>query len=431
MTITYKFLAASTLKFAKVNRAKGPVMLYYAEALGKELHSMSRSITRLSLGEREIILLGTAHISKKSVQDVRDAIGSENPDRVCVEIDESRYKSLTQTDAWKNLNITQVLRQGKGFLLISNLVLASFQKRMGLDLGIKPGAEMIEAVKAAKESEIPFSLCDREIQTTLKRAWAKSGLFAKLKMLAVMLASIFSSQKLSEEEIEKLKKKNVLESALEEISEFLPSVKEVLIDERDIYLATRVYQSEGRKVLAVVGAGHVPGMLKRLHDLHEGKASEDISELDEVPKKRPIAKSLPWIVPVAILGAIVAGFIIRGSDVTLPHIYRWILINGTLSAIGALAALAHPLTIALAFVAAPFTSLVPIIGVGILAGILEGTLRKPRVRDFENLHEDIASFKGFFRNRFTHVLIVFMLSNIGSSIGTFIGGIPLFASLFG
>jgi len=167
MTITYKFLTASTLKFAKVNRGIGSVMLYYAETLGKELHSMSGSITRLSLGEREIILLGTAHISKESVQDVRDTIGSENPDRVCVEIDESRYKSLTQTDAWKNLNITQVLRQGKGFLLISNLVLASFQKRMGLDLGIKPGAEMIEAVKTSKESEIPFSLCDREIQLSL------------------------------------------------------------------------------------------------------------------------------------------------------------------------------------------------------------------------------------------------------------------------
>jgi pheromone shutdown-related protein TraB len=392
---------------------------------------MSGNLTRLSLGKREIIILGTAHISKDSVQDVRDTIAEENPDRVCVEIDESRYKSLTQTDAWKNLNIAQVLRQGKGFLLISNLVLASFQKRMGLDLGIKPGAEMIEAIKVAEEHNLPFSLCDREIQTTLKRAWAKSGFFSKMKMLAVMLASIFSSQKLSEAEIEKLKKKNVLESALEEISEFLPSVKEVLIDERDVYLATRVFQAEGNKVVAVVGAGHVPGMTVRLKDLAEGKASEDISELDEVPKKKPILKSIPWIIPIAIVGAMIAGFITRGSDVTLPHMYRWVLINGTLSAIGALAALAHPLTIVLAFVAAPFTSLVPVIGVGILTGILEGTLRKPRVRDFENLHEDIASFKGFFRNRFTHVLIVFMLSNIGSSIGTFLGGIPLIASLFG
>jgi pheromone shutdown-related protein TraB len=392
---------------------------------------MSGSITRVTLGEREIILLGTAHISKESIEDVRSTITEEKPDRVCVEIDESRYKSLTQTDAWKNLNITQVLRQGKAFLLLSNLVLASFQKRMGLDLGIKPGAEMIEAVNTAEAHSIPFSLCDREIQITLKRAWSKSGFFAKMKMLAVMLASIFSSQKLSEEEIEELKKKNVLESMLEEVSSFLPSIKAVLIDERDIYLATRVYQAEGRRIVAVVGAGHVPGMIKRLQDLHEGTASEDISELDKVPPKSALTKSLPWIVPVAILGAIVAGFITRGSDVTLPHIYRWILINGSLSAVGAIAALAHPLTIVLAFVAAPFTSLVPVIGVGILTGILEGTLRKPRVLDFENLHEDIASFRGFFRNRFTHVLIVFMLSNIGSSIGTFIGGVPLIASLFG
>jgi pheromone shutdown-related protein TraB len=392
---------------------------------------MSGSISRVALGEREILLLGTAHISKESIEDVRSTIAEEKPERVCVEIDESRYKSLTQTDAWKKLNITQVLRQGKAFLLLSNLVLASFQKRMGLDLGIKPGAEMIEAVNTAEANSIPFSLCDREIQITLKRAWSKSGFFAKMKMLAVMLASIFSSEKLSEKEIEELKKKNVLESMLEEVSKFLPSIKEVLIDERDIYLATRVYQAEGQRIVAVVGAGHVPGMIKRLQKLHEGTASEDIAELDEVPPKSPLTRSLPWIVPVAILGAIAAGFITRGSDVTLPHIYRWILINGSLSAVGAIIALAHPLTIVLAFVAAPFTSLVPVIGVGILTGILEGTLRKPRVLDFENLHEDIASFRGFFRNRFTHVLIVFMLSNIGSSIGTFIGGVPLIASLFG
>jgi pheromone shutdown-related protein TraB len=362
---------------------------------------------------------------------VRNVIEQENPDQVCVEIDRSRYNSLTRQDTWKNLNITQVLRQGKGFLLLANLILASFQKRMGLDLGIKPGAEMIEAINTAKNMDIPFTLSDRELQITLKRAWSKSGFWKKFKMLAVMLASIFSSQKLSEEEIEQLKKKSALQGMLEELSQYLPSVKEVLIDERDIYLATKVFQSEGKKVVAVVGAGHVPGMIERLKKLRDHEVSDDVGYLEVVPRKSTLARSLPWVLPVAIIAAIVTGFVVRGSDVTLPYIYKWILINGTLSAIGAIAALAHPLTILLAFVAAPFTSLVPVIGVGILTGILEGALRKPRVRDFENLHDDIASFKGFFRNRFTHVLIVFMLSNIGSSIGTFIGGIPLFASLFG
>ncbi len=392
---------------------------------------MSEAITRLQLGKREIIILGTAHISKQSVDDVRKVIEQEKPDQVCVEIDESRYKSLIQQDIWKNLNITQVLRQGKGFLLLANLILASFQKRIGLDLGIKPGAEMIEAIKTAKNMNIPFTLSDRELQITLKRAWSKSSFWKKFKMLAVMLASIFSSQKLSEEEIEQLKRKSALQGMLEELSHYLPSVKEVLIDERDIYLATKVFQSEGNKVVAVVGAGHVPGMIERLKKLRDRKVSDDLSYLEVIPQKSALAKSLPWILPVAIIAAIVVGFAVRGSEVTLPYIYKWILINGTLSAIGAIAALAHPLTILLAFVAAPFTSLVPVIGVGILTGILEGALRKPRVRDFENLHDDIVSFKGFFKNRFTHVLIVFMLSNIGSSIGTFIGGIPLFASLFG
>ncbi len=392
---------------------------------------MTESKTSVKLGDREIILLGTAHISRESVTEVQQAIHEERPDRVCIEIDESRYKAIAGGDRWKNLKITRVLKEKKAFLLLANLVLASFQKRLGLDLGIKPGAEMVAAIEAANELGIPFSLIDREIQITMKRAWAKTGFWGKNKMLAVMLGSLFTREKLSEEEIEKLKNKDVLQGMLEEISEFLPSIKEVLIDERDEYLAAKIFEADDKKILAVVGAGHIPGIVKRLQMLQDGKASPDVTALNTIPQKKLISKSLPWVLPVAIIGAIIAGFIVRGSDVTLNYTMKWILINGSLSAIGALIALAHPLTIVLAFVAAPFTSLVPVIGVGILTGILEGTLRKPRVVDFENLQEDIASFKGFFRNRFTHVLLVFFLSNIGSTIGTFLGGIPLIASLFG
>ncbi len=391
----------------------------------------SDTVTRLSFGDREIILLGTAHISRESTDEVKRVIEQEKPDTVCIEIDRSRYQSLTQGASWRNLNITRVLRQGKGFLLLANLVLASFQKRLGLDLGIRPGEEMLAAIKVSDRLGIPYAFCDREIQITLKRAWAKTGFWGKNKMLAAMLSSVFSNEKLTPEEIEKLKQKSALQSMMEELAGFLPAVKEVLIDERDIYLASNVFKAQGNRIVAVVGAGHVPGMVEQLNRLHEHKASPDVEHLNTIPSKGAVAKSLPWLLPAAIIGAIIAGYFLRGSEVTLDNIYKWIVVNGTLAALGSVIALAHPLTVLLAFIAAPITSLIPVIGVGLFTGILEAALKKPRVLDFESFNEDLTTLKGFYKNRVTHVLVVFMLSSIGSSIGTFVGGIPLFTSLFG
>ena len=391
---------------------------------------MGTHIERISFDGRQYILLGTAHISKESIREVRQAIIDEKPDRVCIEIDRARYVSLTSDASWKKLNIVQVLKERKGFLLLANLILASFQKRLGLDLRIRPGAEMLEAINTCKESGIPFSLCDRDIQITLRRAWAKTGFFGKLKMLAVMLASLLTRETLSEEKIEELKNKGALQSMMEELANFLPRVKEVLIDERDIFIATKAYHAEGNRVLAVVGAGHVMGILQRLKELHAGIISDDVNPLLSIPPRNFVARSLPWVLPAAIVGAIVASAFLRGSDVTVTNLLRWVILNGSLSAIGALLALAHPFTIILAFAAAPVTSLIPVVGVGLFTGILEALLRKPRVLDFENLLEDIVSLKGFFKNRITHVLIVFLLSNVGSTIGTFAAGIPIFASLF-
>ncbi len=392
---------------------------------------MNDTITRLKLGKKEIIIVGTAHISKESVQEVKQIISEEKPDRVCVEIDETRYKTMTEKSSWKNMNITKILKQRKGFLLLSNLILASFQRRLGQELGIRPGEDMMAAIIAAKENNIPFSFCDREIQVTMKRAWYKTGFWGKNKMLAAMLGSIFSNEKLSEEELEELKKKSALHGMLEELANFLPSVKEVLIDERDVFLATKVFEAEGVRIVVVVGAGHVPGMVRHLNALEEGRAEKDLSKINEVPKKGIIAKVLPWFIPLAIIGAIVANFFLRGTDVALDNTLKWIVLNGGLSAIGAIIALAHPLTILLAFAAAPITSLIPVIGVGMFTGLLESVLKKPKVGDFESLHDDLTTIKGAYKNRFIHVLIVFALSSIGSSIGTFLGGIPFFTSLFG
>lgn len=389
---------------------------------------MSENVIRVNCGDRVVILLGTAHVSRESIDEVKMLIAEEKPDRVCIEIDPARYKSLVDKNSWKNLNIREVLKSGRGFLLLANLVLSSFQRRLGLDLGISPGQEMVTAIQTAKAAGIPFSLCDRDIQITLRRAWAKSSFWGKNKMLAAMLSSVFSSEKLTPEDIEKLKKKNTLESMMEELAQFLPSVKEVLIDERDRYLASRIYSSQGNKILAVIGAGHVQGIVRTLQALEEGTLDTDVSSLEQVPPKKKLARILPYLIPIVIAGIVAAGFFRSGWALSLSMLWKWVLVNGTLSALGALIALAHPLTIVAAFLGAPITSMNPTIGVGLVTGLLEAVLRKPRVSDFENLPRDLLSIKGFFRNRITHILLVFFFSSLGSSLGTFIG-IPYLTSL--
>jgi pheromone shutdown-related protein TraB len=389
----------------------------------------SDSLTRLSYTstegvDREIILLGTAHVSHSSVDETRELIRNESPDRVCVEIDAARYESLTKPDSWRSLDIYQVLRRKQGFLLLGNLVLSSFQKRMGLDLGIKPGAEMLEAIRCAEELELPFSLCDRQIQITLRRAWAKSSLWGKNKMLAALLSSVFSNEKLSDEEIEQLKSRGTVESMMEELAQYLPHAKAALIDERDRYLATRIFEAEGTKLVAIVGAGHVPGIVRHVEMLAEGSLEANLDDLDIIPPPSRLMKALPYLVPVAVIGLITWGFIQGGFDAGFRSLSRWVLINGTLSAIGAAAAFAHPLTVVASFLAAPITSMNPTIGVGLVAGLLESFFRKPRVSDFENLQGDITGLRGFFRNRITRILLVFLFTTIGSAIGTFIA-LPL------
>lgn len=376
---------------------------------------------RLFLGGREILLVGTAHVSSESMEEVRQVIREEQPDRVCLEIDETRYKAMTEESSWKNLDIHQVLKEKKGFLLLANLVLGAFQRRMGSGLGLKPGAEMKAAAEAAGEQEIPLSFCDRQIHTTLRRAWACSNLWNKNKLLAALLTSFFSGEEIGEEEIEELKKRNAVESMMEELAEYLPSVKTVLIDERDRYLATKIFQAPGKRIVAVVGAGHMRGIVRILEALARGEESEDLSVINRVPPPSRLTKVLPWLVPALVVGLIASGFVRNGSDVGWEMIKQWILLNGTFSAAGALVALAHPLTILLSFAAAPITSMNPTIGVGIVAGLLEAFVRKPRVSDFESLQEDAASLRGFYRNRVTHILIVVLMATIGSLIGTVMG----------
>jgi pheromone shutdown-related protein TraB len=400
---------------------------------------MDDTRTTIRLGGREIILIGTAHVSRESIEEVVRAIKEEKPDQVCVELDSGRRDSMTQKDHWEKLDMVKVIKEGKGFLLMANLVLSGFQRRMGEGLGVKPGEEMKAAIETAGEMGIPYVLCDREVQITLRRAWARCGLWSKCKLLASLVSSAFTTEKMSPEEIESLKKHSELDGMMNELSAYLPSVKETLIDERDRYLAAKIYSSGGEasgggasgglKQIAIVGAGHMKGIQNRLEKIAAGEESPDVSALDNIPPPGILARGAGWLFPAAIVTLIVLGFFLSGTKGGFEGLLRWVLWNGSLAALGALIALGHPLSILVSFLGAPIATINPFIGVGIFSGVTEVSLRKPRVGDAQTITEDVGSLKGIYRNRITRALLVFFLSSIGGMLGNIIS-IPSLAAGF-
>lgn len=381
---------------------------------------MTRTEKRLTLNDREIILIGTAHVSKESVDEVVEAVKTESPDCVAIELDDQRYESMKNPDSWKNLDIVKVLKEGRGFLLMANLVLSSYQKRMGADVGVKPGDEMKAAIAAAEELSIPSVMVDRPIQVTLRRAWAKNSLWGKCKLLATLFSSAFEKEEITPEQIESLKSSNEMDSMMNELSDYLPVVKQVLIDERDMYLSSSIWNAKGKKIVAVLGAGHLPGVEKHLQAFASGAEKPDVSDISSVPAKGVGSKIAGWILPALIVALIVAGFFTGGAKSSLDLLVRWLLWNGSLSAAGALLAAGHPLAIIAGFVGAPVATLNPFIGVGLFTGIVQAWARKPKVEDMEKLSEDVSSLKTIYKNRILRVLLVFFLSSIGGAIGNFI-----------
>ncbi len=376
----------------------------------------------ISLNGKKYILIGTAHISKDSVDEVAEVIQEVRPDSVCVELCASRYESIRKPDHWKNMDIVKVVKEGKAPMLMMNLILSAFQKKMGDKLGVKPGAEMLKAIEVAEESGSNIVLADRDVTITFKRAWGNLSFWEKMKLIGQIFASVFESPDISEEEVESLKEGDMLTEAIDMMAKELPGIKSVLIDERDQFQAAKILEAEGETIVAVVGAGHVPGIAHHIENPGE------ISDLETVPPPGKIGKILKWVIPLGILGVIAYGFFNMDTEVSLEMIKRWVLANGILSAAGALLAGGHILTILVAFVAAPITSLNPTIAAGWVSGLTEAWIRKPRVEDFENLPRDITTLRGFRKNEITRILLVVVFSNLGSSIGTFIG-IPLIASL--
>lgn len=371
-------------------------------------------IQRLQFNDKEFTLIGTAHVSQQSVELVRDIIAEEQPDTVCVELCDSRYQTIRQKDRWQNMDIVKVIKQKKAFLLLSNLILAAFQKRIAAKLDIKPGQEMIQAIESAEAAGAQIYLADRDVRITLSRTWHQMGWWARIKLIFQLILSFGDVEEIKAEDVERMKQQDMLESVLAEVGRSMPTIRQTLIDERDQYLAAKIRMAPGKKIAAVVGAGHMPGILK-YWDQHL-----NLSPLEQMPPKSRWRQAIKWIIPLAIVSLLIYGFFVKGATVGAGMLTWWVAANGILAGIGALLALAHPLTIFSSVLAAPLTSLNPMIAAGWVSGLVEAMSCKPKVRDFEHLKDDIQSFKGFWRNKVTRILLVVLFTNLGSTIGTFV-----------
>ena len=373
------------------------------------------NITRIELNGKEFILVGTAHVSKQSAEQVKEVIESERPDSVCVELDEQRYDSIQNKNQWKDMDIFKVIKEKKATLLLMNLAISSFQKRMAKQFGIQAGQEMIQGIESAKKIGADIVLADRNIQITFARIWSNVGFWGKAQLLSQVFFSIFSNEEISEEELEKMKNQDTINAILKEFTESFPKLKTPLIDERDQFLAQKIKDAPGKKVVAVLGAAHVPGIKEEI------KKEHDLRRLSERPPKSKVPKIIGWSIPILIF-ALIAYTFYANPSAGWQQTISWILWNGSLSALGAALAFGHPLAILTAFVAAPITSLNPLLAAGWFAGAAQAYMRKPHVRDFEKLSEDVFSLKGFWHNKVTRILLVVVLANLGSSVGTFVGG---------
>jgi len=385
---------------------------------------LPESVTNIKLENKDIYLVGTAHVSKQSVEDVREAVEKIKPGTICVELCESRYKSIIQRDSWKKLDIFKVIKEKKALFLLTQLIMTSFYRKLGQQLGIEPGAEMVEGIKQSEKTGATLILADREIEITLKRVWGYLNFWNKLKMMSQILAGLLFSEKIDEDIIEQMKKQDQLETIMETFTKAFPEIKKRLIDERDIYLSEKIKNAPGKVVMVVVGAGHVPGIQKQIHK------ENSLETITEVPPKSIVPEIIKWAIPVAIVTLLVIGFLKGGTQHSIQSIYIWVLVNGILSALGAALAFAHPLTILSAFIGAPLTSLNPMVAAGWVAGLVQVWVKKPTVSDFEDLPNAISSVKGFWKNPVSRILLVVVFANLGSSFGTFISGSWIAARAF-
>jgi pheromone shutdown-related protein TraB len=389
-------------------------------------HEYSDDVLTIHLADKTILLIGTAHISQESTDLVIQVIEQEKPDTVCIELDDKRFQALSKKKQWENLDLKQIIRNKQLSTLMVNLVLASYQKKLGGQLGIMPGTELLMAATVAKKNNIRMALCDRDVRITLRRAWHATPLWKKGYLMATLITSLFDRTELDEEKLAELRNKDVLSELMSEIGEVMPEAKKALIDERDIYMAEKIKEVPGKNIVAVVGAGHMEGIQKVITEDNR----EQLKSIEEIPPVSKFWKIIGWSIPAVIIMSIVTIGIQKGAGAAGANLGYWILANGIPSAIGALLAMAHPATVLSAFASAPITSLTPVIGAGYVTAFVQVMTRPPVVKEFEAVSADISSFTGWWQNKLLRIFLVFILTGFGSAIGTWVRGYRIVTNLF-
>jgi pheromone shutdown-related protein TraB len=389
----------------------------------------------VQVGDTEFTILGTAHVSKASAEEVKQLISTGDFDAVAVEVCRSRYQAMMEPDLLGRMNLFEVIRSGKAGVVAANLALGAFQQRVAETAKVEPGADMKAAIAGAQAAALPLWLVDRDIGITLRRVYRNVPWWQRSALILGLLQSVISRESVSPESIEQLKESDVLSATFSDFAEDSPAIHQALIAERDEFMVLRALQENSKnpqkRVLLIVGAGHLQGIVAHFKEQIEPLSQLNrINELQKIPAAKKWLRYVPWIIALVILSGFVLGFS-RSSELGWQLIGSWFLINGTLTAIGTALAKGHPLTIAASFIAAPFTSLNPTIGAGFVAAAVELWVRQPKVHDFSTLRHDVAQWRGWWENRVSRTLLVFLFASLGSMAGTYIGGFRIFGLLSG
>ena len=381
---------------------------------------LPNSVTTIDHEGTKYFVIGTAHVSQKSVEEVRHVIAEVKPDLVCVELCKPRHEALTKDSAFRDLDVFKVVREGKTLYLLAHLALSSYQRKIGASLGVKPGAELLAAVTAAREQGIPLELIDRDINVTLKRTWSNLGLWKRSMLISSLLVGWEDDKKgevVTEQTVEDLKEPKALSEMLTELGKAVPEVKGPLVDERDQYLASKMTEAGAgkRKVVAVVGAAHVPGMTRNIGTL------VDRAALERVPPPSLIWRIIKWAIPILFVIALIWGW--QKSDTTTfaQMMLAWILPTSICAGALTLLAGGSIFSIVSALVVAPIAAIHPLLGTGMVVGVVEAWWRKPSVADCERLPEDVQSMRGFWRNPVTRILLIAVASGLGTAGGFWLG----------
>lgn len=375
---------------------------------------LPKATTICELNGKKIYLIATAHVSLKSVEDVKKTIELIRPDTICVELCPPRHEALTDKERWKKMDIFKVIKNGKAVFLLAQLIIASFYQKIGDKLGVQPGAEMIEGVKLAEETHAKLVLADRPIEITLKRVWRHLGFFSKIEMITHIMMGIFDTSEINEELIENIKESNELESVMEVFSKTFPQVKEKLIDERDVYLAQKIRNAPGEKIVAILGAGHVAGVIREM------AKETPIEPLEYIPPPSSIGRIINWSIPFIVITFPVIAFL-RGDSAVAGHsIMMWIVTHSFFAGLGCALALGHPLAILTAIIASPFAIVNPVLIAGFSSGFVQAWVKRPTVGDLERVPQEIKTLSGFWRNPTTRILLVTTFTKMGSGIATIV-----------